>query len=162
VRRVKGAGESGPAKGKRVELAFAIMTDSSEEEMKLCRGECGIRKSVYEFRYNGQQSKCGKRWRASQCADCDRRAKKIIKAIRKVEAPPPPLCQNCGKEPPTCCDHDHRTGAFRGWLCGTCNRGIGMLGDDIEGVRRALDYLMRSSAHVSGSRPEERARSRSR
>jgi hypothetical protein len=35
---------------------------------------------------------------------------------------------------------------IRGVLCQNCNRGIGLLGDDIEGVRRALDYLHRYEA----------------
>ena len=41
-------------------------------------------------------------------------------------------------------DHDHNTDAVRGLLCGNCNRAIGMLGDSIEGVQRALDYLLKS------------------
>lgn len=38
-------------------------------------------------------------------------------------------------------DHDHETGEIRGILCTRCNAGIGHLGDNIEGVRRALMYL---------------------
>lgn len=41
-------------------------------------------------------------------------------------------------------DHDHETGAIRGIICNRCNRGIGSLGDTIEGVRRALNYLERA------------------
>lgn len=41
-------------------------------------------------------------------------------------------------------DHCHSTGAVRGLLCRRCNTGIGMLGDDIDGVTRALDYLRRA------------------
>jgi hypothetical protein len=58
-------------------------------------------------------------------------------------------------------DHDHLTREFRGWLCGACNRGIGLLGDDVNGLRRALAYLERSTAASSGLDDEERARSRS-
>jgi hypothetical protein len=50
-------------------------------------------------------------------------------------------------------DHDHKccSGArscgkcIRGLLCGTCNVGIGMLGDDVEKVARALEYLKHSA-----------------
>lgn len=38
-------------------------------------------------------------------------------------------------------DHDHKTGCARGYLCNGCNRGLGMLGDSIEGLTKAINYL---------------------
>ena len=38
-------------------------------------------------------------------------------------------------------DHCHETGKIRGLLCFKCNTGIGALGDSVEGLERALDYL---------------------
>tara|TARA_Y100000310_G_scaffold340444_1_gene436280 strand:+ start:2171 stop:2440 length:270 start_codon:yes stop_codon:yes gene_type:complete len=38
-------------------------------------------------------------------------------------------------------DHDHDSGDVRALLCGHCNRGIGLLGDDPKTVQRAADYL---------------------
>lgn len=38
-------------------------------------------------------------------------------------------------------DHDHETNLFRGWLCENCNTGIGRLGDNEEGLKKALNYL---------------------
>jgi len=38
-------------------------------------------------------------------------------------------------------DHDHTTGEYRGHLCDNCNRGIGLLGDEIDGVLQAVEYL---------------------
>ena len=40
-------------------------------------------------------------------------------------------------------DHCHVTEEYRGHLCGSCNRGLGMLGDNLAGIQLALDYLKR-------------------
>ncbi len=58
-------------------------------------------------------------------------------------------CDRCGvgrQEKDICVDHCHKTGAFRGFLCQQCNRGLGMLGDDIPGLTSALEYLKQSGA----------------
>ena len=41
-------------------------------------------------------------------------------------------------------DHDHTTGAIRGLLCNSCNTGLGKLGDNIEGLQRAIEYLKKA------------------
>ena len=38
-------------------------------------------------------------------------------------------------------DHCHETGKFRGILCNKCNVGIGILGDTVDNLRKALAYL---------------------
>lgn len=38
-------------------------------------------------------------------------------------------------------DHDHVTGKVRGLLCTMCNKGLGLLGDNVEGLEKALKYL---------------------
>lgn len=43
-------------------------------------------------------------------------------------------------------DHDHDTGKPRGFLCGRCNRGIGILGDNVEGVQRVMNYFVNPPA----------------
>jgi hypothetical protein len=53
-------------------------------------------------------------------------------------------CQSCGKDissTKVCIDHDHETGIVRGILCNSCNVGIGLLGDSVEGLERAIRYL---------------------
>lgn len=61
--------------------------------------------------------------------------------------PQPHSCECCGRPRATHrrldLDHEHASNRFRGWLCNTCNRGIGLLGDTISGVKRALRYLKR-------------------
>ena len=60
------------------------------------------------------------------------------------------LCACCGTEISTdrkakqsqaCVDHCHDTGDVRGLLCHSCNKGIGGLGDNLEGVMNAVKYL---------------------
>lgn len=39
-------------------------------------------------------------------------------------------------------DHDHETGEFRGWLCGKCNRMLGLANDSVEVLMNAFEYIM--------------------
>lgn len=52
-------------------------------------------------------------------------------------------CAICGTKDNLCVDHCHLTGEIRGCLCKTCNTGIGLLGDNEEGVKNAYDYFIR-------------------
>lgn len=38
-------------------------------------------------------------------------------------------------------DHDHNTGKVRGWICDSCNTGIGRFKDDINLLESAINYL---------------------
>ena len=71
--------------------------------------------------------------------------------FRSKTAPPITThCECCGKEyiqQPTkrkdslCLDHDPVKGTFRGWICRQCNTAIGLLGDNLDGVKKAVSYL---------------------
>jgi len=50
-------------------------------------------------------------------------------------------CAICGVEAELCVDHCHVTSRVRGLLCHKCNKGIGLLGDNENGVKQALKYL---------------------
>lgn len=58
-------------------------------------------------------------------------------------------CDCCGKKVQGTMhvDHDHSApdNPIRGLLCKQCNTGIGLLGDDVAGLERALAYLRRTS-----------------
>ncbi len=51
-------------------------------------------------------------------------------------------------------DHCHETGRLRGLIHRTCNTGLGLLGDDIRGIRSAYDYLNHSPGVVTESPSE--------
>lgn len=54
------------------------------------------------------------------------------------------ICQSDtpgGRWPTFHVDHDHITGKVRGILCKKCNVALGMFGDTLAGVQRAVDYL---------------------
>lgn len=60
-------------------------------------------------------------------------------------------CAICGRDDLRLnIDHDHETGAFRGLLCGHCNRGIGCLKDSPRALRNAADYIEK---HLTRGQP---------
>jgi len=82
----------------------------------------------------------GRRWRARN-KDKVRKLKGLPDPTREC----PDKCECCGRRDATDLDHNHTTGKFRGWLCGPCNRGIGLLGDSVYGVDKASSYLRRNA-----------------
>jgi hypothetical protein len=54
----------------------------------------------------------------------------------------PDACECCGKEGvKLLVDHIRGTSEPRGWICKPCNTGMGLLGDNIEGLLQAVHYL---------------------
>jgi Autographiviridae endonuclease VII len=52
-------------------------------------------------------------------------------------------CAICSEEVQNLCvDHCHDTGNIRGLLCQNCNRGLGLLGDNLQRVERAYIYML--------------------
>lgn len=58
------------------------------------------------------------------------------------------ICHEPPQRPFLDIDHDHSTGAFRGFICGRCNKGLGLLGDSAESLRKALRYLETHTART--------------
>ena len=85
---------------------------------------------------------------SNKCGPCSSKARMVQRRLTKTHGHKAfGTCDCCGidsKEIKTDrldLDHCHQTEAYRGHLCSSCNRGIGLLGDDIEGVQRAINYL---------------------
>ena len=57
-----------------------------------------------------------------------------------------PKCAICGvpqEDLPRmlCADHCHESGEFRGLLCDNCNTAIGLMKDDVDRLKKAIEYL---------------------
>ena len=50
-------------------------------------------------------------------------------------------CFACSTSDDLHLDHDHQTGRIRGFLCGNCNRALGILRDDPVRILRLREYL---------------------
>ncbi len=53
------------------------------------------------------------------------------------------VCAICRQKPAAHVDHNHRTGKVRGVLCFGCNGGLGQFQDNVESIRRAIEYIQR-------------------
>ena len=109
--------------------------------MKTCN-KCGIEKPLNLFGLNNSiKSKIN-----GICKQCKVETGQLRKfgMTTKTALETTKNCQLCDKDLSTtrvCIDHDHTTGKVRGILCTACNVGIGHLGDNIEGLEKALRYL---------------------
>jgi len=121
----------------------------TEEGSKVCK-TCGVDRPVelypiFWFNKGGVKSL------GNVCNIC-RKEQGVIRSDLKKTIPEPdanykcPICQktkedHVAKSMDWALDHCHKTNSFRGWLCKKCNSALGWLDDDINYVRRALNYL---------------------
>lgn len=114
--------------------------------------EC-VRKRLRENYNNRKDEYTSKRrarmedpiYRARQNESANRSHRKVLGIVPTRTAPV--ICECCGREQigkSLAADHDHANGRFRGWLCSSCNLGLGKLGDTLDGVERARAYLLRA------------------
>lgn len=110
--------------------------------------ECGrIARAEWQKRNPGLALERGRRWRKNnpeRYLASTLKSKRKSMGIPEATRPKPNNCECCGvsflvRQPHL--DHCHATGAFRGWLCNRCNRGLGYFDDNIEGLDRAVRYL---------------------
>ena len=85
--------------------------------------------------------------RDHRCKACQSSAAKWNRLAEKNAPPKPDRCDCCGVQGKKLVpDHIRDTDICRGWLCNNCNKSIGALGDTLEGVMNAVNYL--KNTHV--------------
>lgn len=85
--------------------------------------------------------------RKNTCIACSKRLRVLRKKLR--DANPPPLAGGC----PICnaptqhwiLDHCHFSNEFRGYICNSCNLGLGRFYDDVEVLQSAINYLKKTN-----------------
>lgn len=93
-----------------------------------------------------------------RCEDCKKAAStpsvQLARQKRRPEFGPwrdqIKSCQICGRgDRKLVVDHDHNTGEIRGVLCHSCNTAIGKLGDSVDMLLVAIEYLSRPAVSES-------------
>ena len=129
-------------------------------ERKIC-SKCKVNKFLINFKGNTSGTdafdKNGYRLRRPECSECSKQQYISTKNAKKIastngishSAPDGTLCAICNK-PPTknnglVFDHCHKKNIFRGYCCNSCNRSIGVFGDDINGMIKGINYLLKTS-----------------
>ena len=111
---------------------------------------CGVPLNEYTASLNGATRK-GVLYK-HLCKDCCRQRTQERKTLRTMHPVPPAgsPCQCCGLHKGKLeLDHSAVTGEFRGYICRSCNLGIGCLGDCSDGVLNAYYYLKKQHDRVT-------------
>jgi hypothetical protein len=117
--------------------------------MKRC-SNCGCEKTLDNYYKRGGDRNDYQ----NTCKDCSRKRAASSQKHRNIKhrygisvseydsiMKPAVECEICGNTEKLVYDHDHNTGQHRGVICTHCNKALGLLGDNIDGVQAALDYL---------------------
>lgn len=132
-------------------MSFDLWGNPIIDELKKCV-KCGEEKSISNY----TKASGGNYYRTS-CKRCESKMSKereILKKYYKSSYPNKdyrcPICKRIEEEVrgsggkkvgSWCCDHNHKTGTFRGWLCHDCNRALGNFKDDVDNLKRAIEWL---------------------
>ena len=142
---------------------------SAEEEYEWAKtqekkcSKCKITKTRVDFTGNTSGTDAfdrnGYRLLRPECKECKKKSSDgKIEAIKNaknmnIQHKPPEgtlccICQEPEKKGDTLVfDHDHLSNVFRGYCHNSCNRSLGVLGDNVEGLIRAINYLNKSEKH---------------
>lgn len=133
--------------------------DWAKTQPKVC-SKCQVTKTLVDFRGNTSGTDAfdrdGYRLRRPECIECTKSVSKGKNEAKKKAkelgipyvAPEGTVCAVCNKPPSkgNCLvfDHCHELNIFRGYCCNSCNRSMGILGDNVQGLLNAVNYLLKT------------------
>lgn len=124
---------------------------NQEPTTKVCR-DCKIEKPIDEFEKN-QVGKDNRVVRRPTCKECRSVKVKINtneqKEYNKVKPKMGdtftcPICNDSfvrQHKNDVVLDHSHTDGSVRGFLCGNCNTGLGRFKDNVDTLKKAIEWL---------------------
>lgn len=128
-----------------ISVSLKGMRKSEEHKMKMRLAQIGIKRGKFTDEHKKKIGRSGEshwHWKGGGgTTGYDRR-----KREQQAGRPRSDNCEICGIPASELrqalhFDHDHKTGKFRGWICNRCNLALGMVSDNVEILRRMVDYL---------------------
>ena len=119
-------------------LANDVEINSGHKECSTCHKVLPLER--FEANYRNLD---GSLRRSSRCIACKKEAYKHLQKLKRLHPPPPKgtpcMVPGCCR-PGTALDHDHKTGAARGYICTQHNSAFAYCGDSAQGVKNLLAY----------------------
>jgi hypothetical protein len=140
----------------------------NDEKQKKCKMCTNMNDGVSVYHNDSDFGRANARgYAATNCKISSAIIRKQLNELRKIHGKRPPLgyvCYICGRKEDEiplfgkqthcfCLDHTHQFPfEFRGWLCHTCNKGIGFFNDDPYLFIRAAVYATQKGISLSSVR----------
>lgn len=133
---------------------LVLFPDLPEDDVSyLPHKKCSCCKEMLPYRNFGS-NKSKSLGLSCTCKACLKEQGAILKVLHeKHTLPDNHVCPICEKskaelytgskrsEQPFRLDHDRHTKAFRGFICDSCNTGLGKFSDDLYTMQKAVEYL---------------------
>lgn len=116
------------------------MQKTKEHRLKLSLANKGKKRTPETLKRmsEAQKGEKGSNWKDGRTKNYSLEHRERVAGRRK-----PVECEICGAIGKICFDHDHNTGAFRGWICQRCNLVLGHVKDNIELLEALSNYLQK-------------------
>ena len=107
-----------------------------------------IANNAWAARNPGEGLRRSRKWQKAHPEQARANSLRSWRKTAGIPTAPYPMPEIC--EWPECTrkaehlDHDHETGAFRGFLCRPHNMGLGLIGDTVVAIQHGIDYLTKT------------------